>query len=483
MNEKEKYDPEDLEALLAQKGFEDLYTEEREFVLRHLDSDKEYEAMRRTLFNVKESVKDESNILPPPRIKKALMAEFEQKHKRGFVIWLNGIAVLLATKLLPPQQPRYRQPAFQLAFACVLAMLVFVALPGEENFNPSQTVALHDVVADPNYANATEEAEGDADLRAQSLDYSLLKEDEKIEDVEVLAPVVEKPNNTPAMAYEYQAQAHTPAQNPAPSTIEAPVDVAPTADVVSTSGAELNGTDAITSGELTGGTFSQLSSSGDGIAITTDQPNDGGDFDTRNDLADDAIQVEPYEEPVSLDEVAVEAKFDEEEDRYFAAKESAGKRKQEELERLQLEEQEVAAARLAENEVAGGIDGNTAIVVDPGFLDNKDGIEQGLLGKEETISEPSTALYTAPAGVAEFEPAFGSTITVAPDSTVAHFDALTIDASGTGAATYTWTEGTVTNATTLQDVQLSNSFVQPELVPGHSLGEDKELIDLFFTAL
>ena len=128
MNEKEKYDPEDLEALLAQKDFVDLYAEEKEYVLRHLDSEKEYEAMRLTLFNVKESVRDDDHIVPSPRIKKALMAEFEQKRRRGFIIWLNGIGAVLAAKLLPPQQPRYRQPAFQLAFACVLAMVEFLYL-------------------------------------------------------------------------------------------------------------------------------------------------------------------------------------------------------------------------------------------------------------------------------------------------------------------------------------------------------------------
>ena len=54
MKRKFKYDPEDLESLLLNKRFNELYPEEKEFVLRHMDSAEEDASMRKTLLSIVE---------------------------------------------------------------------------------------------------------------------------------------------------------------------------------------------------------------------------------------------------------------------------------------------------------------------------------------------------------------------------------------------------------------------------------------------
>lgn len=90
MNTKfEKYDPEDLESLMFHKSFMELLPEERDFVLRHLDSQEEYESMRHTLLLVSEKRTDDW-IKPRKETKKTLMAMYAEERKKGWLIWLNG---------------------------------------------------------------------------------------------------------------------------------------------------------------------------------------------------------------------------------------------------------------------------------------------------------------------------------------------------------------------------------------------------------
>jgi hypothetical protein len=49
MNKDFKYDPEDIESLMMHKHFTELLPDEREFVLKHIDSESEYEHLRETL--------------------------------------------------------------------------------------------------------------------------------------------------------------------------------------------------------------------------------------------------------------------------------------------------------------------------------------------------------------------------------------------------------------------------------------------------
>lgn len=53
MNNTPAYRPEDMEALLQQKAFHELYAEEKKFVLEHLESEAEYERLRALLLGIK----------------------------------------------------------------------------------------------------------------------------------------------------------------------------------------------------------------------------------------------------------------------------------------------------------------------------------------------------------------------------------------------------------------------------------------------
>lgn len=92
MEKGQKYDPEDLESLMIHKSFEELYPEEKEFVLRHLDGPAEYESMRLTLIAVQEKLHKGRGIQPRPEIKSELLAKFNtQRSTPAWIIWLNGL--------------------------------------------------------------------------------------------------------------------------------------------------------------------------------------------------------------------------------------------------------------------------------------------------------------------------------------------------------------------------------------------------------
>ena len=129
MDDKRKYDPEDIESLLMHKTFEELYPEEKTFILEHLDSSAEYATMRKTLLTVVAASNDHDRIVPDPAVKDSLLAEFGSQKKGGITVWLNSIFVWLA----PPKIEWYRKPAFQMAFAGIALIIgIFVFTPSEE---------------------------------------------------------------------------------------------------------------------------------------------------------------------------------------------------------------------------------------------------------------------------------------------------------------------------------------------------------------
>ena len=95
MEKNQPYDPEDIESLMMHKSFTDLYPEEKEFVLRHMDSEKEYESMRKTLNAIVSDNSSEPLLKAPSRLKKNLMAEFDQEQKGSWIIWLNTFKGML----------------------------------------------------------------------------------------------------------------------------------------------------------------------------------------------------------------------------------------------------------------------------------------------------------------------------------------------------------------------------------------------------
>lgn len=139
----EKYDPEDIESLLITKQFSELYPEEKEFVLRHLSDEEQYNSMRKMLIEIREISKSDDLLTPDAAIKKNLMAEFNREKKGRFSIWLNSL-------FASPDVPWFRQSGVQIAFGVAIVLIgIFGILP---NFNQDTSSV---------YAETKKEAQSD----------------------------------------------------------------------------------------------------------------------------------------------------------------------------------------------------------------------------------------------------------------------------------------------------------------------------------
>ena len=72
MNTNHKYDPEDIESLLMHKQYNELFDDEREFVLQHVKNEEEYNSLRSMLFTLHDQPYQEEWLEPDPSIKKEL---------------------------------------------------------------------------------------------------------------------------------------------------------------------------------------------------------------------------------------------------------------------------------------------------------------------------------------------------------------------------------------------------------------------------
>jgi hypothetical protein len=116
MKQFDKYDPEDIESLLLNKQFAELYPEEKEFVLRHISDEEQYNSMRKMLMEIREISQSDDLLTPDASIKKNLMAQFESDRKSRFTIWLNSL-------FAAPDLPWFRQRGFQMAFGIGLVLI------------------------------------------------------------------------------------------------------------------------------------------------------------------------------------------------------------------------------------------------------------------------------------------------------------------------------------------------------------------------
>ncbi|MDZ4822152.1 MAG: hypothetical protein SH856_01710 [Flavobacteriales bacterium] len=146
-----KYDPEDIESLMMNKGFDELYPEEKNFVLQHLEDEDEYESIRKTLFEVQLDSRNNKWLEPDASIRKNLMAQFSTEHKRGFFIWLNSLFAM-------PERSWGMRPAYVLVIASVVivaGVLFFMNQSGNqsliaENKVSKQTQKEEDKTIQPN---------------------------------------------------------------------------------------------------------------------------------------------------------------------------------------------------------------------------------------------------------------------------------------------------------------------------------------------
>lgn len=133
MNIKNNYQPEDIEALLAEKPFHELYAEEKAFVLEHLSSANEYEQMRETLLSIRGASGNDSSssgIRTSPRVKQELMAAFEKEKKKRSLIWWNSLGLFFRNQL------RFDLPVVRIAFAAVVLLFgIWIVYRMTENTN------------------------------------------------------------------------------------------------------------------------------------------------------------------------------------------------------------------------------------------------------------------------------------------------------------------------------------------------------------
>lgn len=130
MERHERYDPEDIESLLSERGFDELLPDERAFVLRHMSGRDEYERMRALLHYVRPDERDRGTIEPEDRVRTNVLAAFRAQQQPQWRIWLNGISLWLAPKEASAH-PLWR-PA--LAFGS-LALLIVAGLVAVRQFD------------------------------------------------------------------------------------------------------------------------------------------------------------------------------------------------------------------------------------------------------------------------------------------------------------------------------------------------------------
>lgn len=118
MERHERYDPEDIESLLSDRGFDELLPDERAFVLRHLSGRDEYERMRAMLHYVRPDERERGTIDPDDRVRSNVMAAFRAQQQPQWRIWLNGISLWLA----PKEAPALWRPV--LAFGSLALLIV-----------------------------------------------------------------------------------------------------------------------------------------------------------------------------------------------------------------------------------------------------------------------------------------------------------------------------------------------------------------------
>ena len=145
----QKYDPEDIEGLLLNKDFDELYEAEKAFVLRHVDSREEYESMQQALRGIVHHGGRDEPLIPNPDVKRELLKEFEED-RRGGVIWLNAVG-----RIVPGDS---RKTLTTLAIAASLILAIFLAWIYFPDSNQEDLL-----VADNNVPAKEEKAEGKSD--------------------------------------------------------------------------------------------------------------------------------------------------------------------------------------------------------------------------------------------------------------------------------------------------------------------------------
>jgi len=206
MKEKKIYDPEDLNKLLRNKSFDQLLSEEKDFVKEHIDSSAEYAKLRNLLLNIEDQAWDETPD-PNPRVKEFLVRKHASTKKKTMKVWLNGFFGFGASNV-----SWYQKPAFQVGLASCIVLFTVISIsqfnkqevsivennvPVEEHASNQSTQKLDGKRMDDSKSEAKEGATEESlikeimdDTEAESSDSNIqntLKDKSELSNVEVSA--------------------------------------------------------------------------------------------------------------------------------------------------------------------------------------------------------------------------------------------------------------------------------------------------------
>jgi len=181
MDNKHKYEPEDLEHLMLNKSFDQLLPDEKQFVEQHVDSVEEYESMRALLLEIIEISEVRTSIKPNPAIRKRLIKQFKAAETKKAIWWqsLNPfVGDMTWGKALIP-----------IAAVAIIAFFVLNPLLNGETEKGRMAERIEKTVEQNKKDNLeTEEAITEIDLNAADT--------ESVEDVESDEEIMEENENT-----------------------------------------------------------------------------------------------------------------------------------------------------------------------------------------------------------------------------------------------------------------------------------------------
>lgn len=125
MKKNTPYDPQDIESLMLLKSFEELYPEEREFVLQHVESMEEYEEMRKLLGALHAGEGADPLLQPDPSIRRNLMRDFPVARRNRLALWWQTIITGYGNS---DSIQWYHRPAFRYALAVGMLVIGVIVL-------------------------------------------------------------------------------------------------------------------------------------------------------------------------------------------------------------------------------------------------------------------------------------------------------------------------------------------------------------------
>ncbi len=137
MERREQYDPEDIESLLQERGFDELLEEERAYVLRHLSGRDEYERMRALLLQVQQDERGYEPLDADIHVREHVLQTFRAQQRPQWQVWLNSVGQLFT----PGEGNGLWRPALAIAMVLVLFVAGILLIRGPLGGSAQQELA------------------------------------------------------------------------------------------------------------------------------------------------------------------------------------------------------------------------------------------------------------------------------------------------------------------------------------------------------